>query len=165
MSGPSQAGALWKDRCLEACALLTRFVLGGMFLAMGLQKALHSVEFLKQVRAYHIIDSAWMLNTVAVTLPWLEAFCGLCLLVGIAIRGASLLMACLLAPFTLAVVWRAWGIYGTGGVPFCSIKFDCGCGAGEVYICEKVVENLAMLAGAWFLVARRNHRLALRPAL
>jgi uncharacterized membrane protein YphA (DoxX/SURF4 family) len=154
-----------KERALDGVAVGVRFALGALFVAMGLQKAMHPVEFLKQIRAYQLADISWALNFLAITLPWVEAFCGLLLVLGIAVRGTAVLMAGMLAPFTLAVLWRAWGIYGAGGVPFCSIKFDCGCGAGEVYICAKVVENAALLGGAIYLAARRHHRFGIWPAL
>ena len=44
------------------------------------------------------------------------------------------------------------------GTPFCAIRFDCGCGTGEVVICPKLVENtLLTLAGAILVGARSTY--------
>jgi hypothetical protein len=63
-------------------------------------------------------------------------------------------------PFTV-LVWRhALELHSLGSIPFCAIKFDCGCGAGEVLICYKLVENaglsaLCALLIVWFPSKRK----------
>src|SRR6185503_9999056 len=139
--------------------------LGGLFLYMGLSKALHPIEFLKLVRQYDLLHHHFLLNLVASTLPWFEIFCGLLLVLGVAVRGAAVMLVAMLVPFTVVVLLRALAIQKTGGLPFCAIKFDCGCGAGEVFICRKLVENALLTALAAALILGREHRLCLRPAL
>jgi uncharacterized membrane protein YphA (DoxX/SURF4 family) len=148
-------------RARDLAAVLARWLLGAIFIYMGLAKALHPVEFLKLVRQYDMLHHHLLLNLVASTLPWFEIFCGLLLLLGVAVRGAALMLVAMLVPFTVVVLLRALAVQKTGGLPFCAIKFDCGCGAGEVFICRKLVENvlLTVLAGA--LILWRNHRLCL----
>jgi hypothetical protein len=75
-------------------------------------------------------------------------FCGLLLIAGIAVRGAALVLLGMLAAFTACVAQRAIAIHAGGGIAFCAIRFDCGCGTGEVLVCRKLVENalLALLA-------------------
>jgi hypothetical protein len=59
----------------------------------------------------------------------------------------------MLAAFTCAVARRALGIHALQHIAFCAIKFDCGCGAGEEFICRKVVENLGlMILSAWIVL-------------
>ena len=60
---------------------------GGMFLYMGMSKAVDPVNFLKLLRQYDLTQSSLILNSLASALPWFEAFCGLLLLTGIAVRG------------------------------------------------------------------------------
>lgn len=146
-------------------SIAARWVLGALFLYMGLNKALHPVEFLKLLRQYDLFHHHFLLNLVASTLPWFETFCGLLLLLGVAVRGASAMLLAMLVPFTVVVLLRALAIREAGGLPFCAIKFDCGCGAGEVYICRKLAENtlLAVLSAA--LIFWRSHGLCLRHAL
>ena len=50
----------------------------------------------------------------------------------------------MLASLTSIVVLRALEIYRAGTLAFCSIRFDCGCGSGDILICAKLVENTAL---------------------
>ncbi len=139
----------------DGATLLIRWLLGGLFLYMGLQKALHPVEFLKLVRQYDLVPGAFWLNFVAASLPWFEIFCALLLITGVAVRGTALLLLGMLVPFTLLVLRQAWLIQGVQAIPFCAVKFDCGCGMGEVYICHKLAENILLtLLSAWLLAGR-----------
>ncbi len=134
-------------------ATAARILLGGIFLYLGVVKALDPVGFLKLVRQFDVVHSPPILNFTAAVLPWFEIFCGALLLLGVKTRAAALLQTILLAGFTGLVAWRALAIYRAGGTPFCAIRFDCGCGTGEVLICLKLVENTAMLLLAAFVVA------------
>lgn len=154
-----------RSRAADIAALLARWLLGGLFIYMGLSKALHPVDFLKLVRQYNLTDHYLLLNFVASALPWFEVFCGLLLALGVAVRGAALLLAAMLVPFTLLILQRALGIHEAQCIPFCAIKFDCGCGAGEVLICRKLAENTLLAAAAVWLVFWRRHVAALRARL
>jgi uncharacterized membrane protein YphA (DoxX/SURF4 family) len=144
--------ATTKNRALDVIAVLVRWGLGALFIYMGLKKALHSVEFLKLTRQYDLVHSSFFLNSIAATLPWFETFCGLLLVAGIAVRGVALTLVAELIPFT-ALVWkRALALQVLRGLPFCAIKFDCGCGAGEVYICHKLAENFFLIAASIWLL-------------
>ena len=154
-----------RPRAVDIAALLVRWLLGGLFIYMGLSKALHPVEFLKLVRQYNITDQSLLLNFIASTLPWFEVFCGLLLVLGIAVRGTALMLVAMLVPFTLLILQRALGIHEAQRIAFCAIKFDCGCGAGEVLICRKLVENTLLTTLSTWLVFWRQHIVALRPKL
>ena len=160
MNGTTPISSL--ARAAAVFAVLARWFLGGMFLYMGLNKTLHPVEFLKLVRQYDVLHHHLLLNFVASTLPWFEIFCGLLLLFGVAVRGAAVMLVAMLIPFTVVVLMRALEIHGAGGLPFCAIKFDCGCGAGEVFICRKLAENVLLTALSSALVFWRSRRLCLR---
>jgi len=147
---------------------LARLILGIVFVYLGCVKVADPVGFLKMLRQFRLIESSLLLNTIASALPWFEVICGLLLIAGIRIRGTALLVAGMLAGFTAAVALRAIEIYNAETIAFCAIRFDCGCGSGEVLICQKIIENslLAMLAVA--VSAATNHRFCLfarrRPA-
>src|SRR4030095_105466 len=83
----------------------------------------------------------------------------------VAVRGAAVMLVAMLVPFTVVVLRRALEIHGAGGLPFCAIKFDCGCGAGEVFICKKLTENALLTVLSTALIFWRSHRLCLRHAL
>lgn len=134
----------------EMAGMLARWFLGGVFVFLGLSKALHPVEFLKLIREYDAVHAPWLLNSIAAALPWFEVVCGALLLAGIAVRGSALIVTGFLAVFTWMVLRRALALHS--GIPFCAIKFDCGCGAGEVLICRKLAENAGLiLLSAWIL--------------
>ena len=147
---------------LDTGAVLARWVLGGLFVYMGLEKAMHPADFLTLVREYDMVSTPFLLNSIAATLPWFETFCGLLLLAGIAVRGTAVILVVMLIPFTLLVLKRALAIASAKSLAFCMVKFDCGCGAGEVFICNKLVENciLTLLAGC--LIAGWGRRFSLR---
>lgn len=129
-----------------------RWFLGGLFIYMGLSKALHPVEFLKLVHQYELVNTPSLLNFIAATLPWFEVLCGLLLLTGVAVRGSALVVLLMLVPFSIVVFRRALAIHTAKAIAFCAVKFDCGCGNGEVWICHKLAENSALiLLSAWLL--------------
>ncbi len=150
----------------EAAAVLARWWLGCVFIYMGLNKALpHPEYFLKLVRQYDMVTTPWLLNSIGAALPWFEVYCGLLLLFGVAVRGAALMLVAMLVPFTLIVLKRALAIAAVSGIPFCAVKFDCGCGAGEVFICHKLVENTVLLLLSAWLLTGRGRQLCLRFSL
>ena len=137
---------------MDTSAVLARWLLGGLFLYMGLSKALDPVDFLKLLRQYDLTQSSLLLNSMAAALPWFEVFCGLLLLAGIAVRGTALTLIVMLVPFTGVVFHRALLLQAAQNIPFCAVKFDCGCGTGEEFICRKLLENvLLILLTAWLL--------------
>jgi uncharacterized membrane protein YphA (DoxX/SURF4 family) len=149
----------------DALAVAARWILGAVYVYMGLSKALHPVDFLKILREYQMIDNHVLLNLIAASLPWFEVLCGSLLLAGVAVRGSSLLSLGMLIPFTLIVLNRALAIHHAKAIAFCAIRFDCGCGAGEVVICHKLLENGLLLLLSVLLVCVRNNRGCLRYEL
>ena len=145
--------------------VLTRWLLGGVFIYLGLGKALHPVEFLKLVREYDVLHHHLLLNVVASTVPWFEIFCGILLVLGVAVRGSAVTGVALLVIFTTVVLLRALAVHEAGGLPFCAIRFDCGCGTGEVLICRKLGENVLLTGLGAALIFWRSRRLCLRHTL
>jgi uncharacterized membrane protein YphA (DoxX/SURF4 family) len=151
-----------RERVLDVLCLLFRWGLGGLFIYMGLSKVLRPELFLKLVHEYDLVTTPWLLNSIAATLPWFEVFCGLLLVLGIAVRGSALMVALMLVPFTGIVLQRALAIAAQQGLPFCAVKFDCGCGSGEVYICGKLVENTLLLLLSLALLSGYGRKWSLR---
>jgi uncharacterized membrane protein YphA (DoxX/SURF4 family) len=161
----SESAKTESSQALDWGAMLARWLLGGLFVYMGMAKALQPEDFLKLVRQYEMVSTPILLNAIAALLPWFEVFCGLLLLAGVAVRGAALMLVMMLIPFTLLVLKRAWAIHVTQGAPFCAIKFDCGCGNGEVLICRKIPENCALLLLSIWLLLGYGRRLSVRFSL
>jgi len=154
-----------KSARFELVWSLGRCLLGAVFVYMGLSKALHPEEFLKLVRQYELTSNPLILNSIAAALPWFEAVCGMLLAAGIAVRGTALVVVLMLVPFTLVIIKRALTLAATQGLPFTSIKFDCGCGAGEVVIWHKLIENSLLVLLALWLVAGHGRNWSVRYGL
>jgi len=149
----------------DTFSILARWLLGAAFLYLGLNKAFNPIEFLKLTRQYDITQDALLLNSIAAALPWFEAFCGLLLLAGVAVRGTALTLAVMLVPFTLLVLHRALLLQAASHIPFCAVSFDCGCGAGVEFICRKLLENFVLFALSVWLLAGRGRRFCARYSL
>jgi uncharacterized membrane protein YphA (DoxX/SURF4 family) len=150
---------------MDLAAVLGRWFLGVLFVYMGLSKALEPVEFLKLVREYQLVQHSLLLNSIAATLPWFEILCGLLLILGVAVRGSVVMLLLMLIPFTLVVLQRALAMQAELSIPFCAVKFDCGCGAGEVLICRKLVENGALILLSLWLLTGQGHQWCARYSL
>jgi len=155
-----------QTRSLPAiAALIARWILALLFIYMGTKKELHPEEFLKLVRQYDMVSSPLLLNSIAAVLPWFEIFCGVLLLAGVAVRGTAVMLVVMLIPFTLLVLKRALAIASAQHLAFCLVKFDCGCGAGEVFICNKLLENAALTLLAVWLITGAGKKLSFRFSL
>lgn len=137
--------------------IVARWLLGAAFIYMGLNKALDPVNFLKLVHQYEMVQNYLLLNSIAAVLPWFEVFCGLLLLAGIAVRGTALVLLVMLGGFTWVVVHQATKIMALKAIPFCAVKFDCGCGNGEVFICQKIAENFVLILLSMWVLFRKKH--------
>lgn len=149
----------------EAVGVGARWLLGALFIYMGLSKAAHPESFLKLVNDYHLIRSPLLLNSIAAALPWFEVFCGVLLVAGVAVRGTALVLFLMLVFFTAAILRRALQISSAQALPFTAVKFDCGCGNGVVFAWRKLIENTLLILMAAWLTAMRSGRWCSRFAL
>jgi uncharacterized membrane protein YphA (DoxX/SURF4 family) len=137
---------------------LGRYLLGVFLIYMGAVKAIEPVGFLKLLHEYQFLASPWPLNAVAALLPWFEIACGVFLMLNAAVRGTALIVSLLFLVFSVAILHRALALQLELSLPFCAVNFDCGCGAGEVFVCTKLTENAAwFLLSTWLFFSR--HRL------
>ena len=68
----------------------------------------------------------------------------------------------MLLAFYPPLLIRAFDIYHQTGMPFCDVRFDCGCGTGEVFICSKLAENTVLVLLSLCAVFSRFPRFCLR---
>ena len=143
--------------------LLMRLILGGLFIYMALPKVGNPTDFLKLIRLYHMVPESppYLLNGIAIVLPWLEILCGAVLILGVFVRGAAASIAVMLAFFTPVILLRALSIHAADGTPFLQIAFDCGCGTGVVIIWKKLLANTGLLLLAVVILCSRSRRFAL----
>lgn len=145
--------------------LIARGVLGVLFIYMAISKVGDPIKFLKDIHEFELLPETppMFLNLAAISLPWIEILCGVLLLVGYWLRGASATLLAMLVAFTVAIFMRAMGIHGGGGISFCDIEFDCGCGSGPINTCLKLSENLSLIALAAIATFSNSRRFALQP--
>ncbi len=148
--------------------LLARLAVGGVFAYLAVMKLRDPVAFLKAVKMYGIVplEPPLWLNVTAVVTPWIELVCAAFLVVGLWRRGAALVLSGMLLFFTPMLLIHAAGLYaapkpGVVYASFCDVKFDCGCGTGEVYICTKVLENVLLLMGSVLILVSGSDRFGL----
>ncbi|MEK6798763.1 MAG: DoxX family protein [Planctomycetota bacterium] len=160
MSGPSELASPRRSGWL---LVLIRLILAWVFIYMGSNKLGDPIAFLKGIHLYDMLpeEPAVWLNSSAIVVPWLEVMSGAALLLGVAIRGAALVIAAMLAVFTPAVLLRALEIMRETGQSFFAVKFDCGCGTGEAIIWQKTIENAALFALALAALLLRSRRCCL----
>lgn len=128
---------------MRTLSLLVRFGLGGIFLiaAIGKLSAIHT--FSREIADYGILPEAWS-SIAAVTIAWTEMLVATLLYAGAAVRGAALVSGALLFTFLIAI----FSAMARG------LEINCGCFAGSEQTVgwPKVLEDLALLAGAIFLI-------------
>jgi putative oxidoreductase len=96
---------------------ILRFTLGLVFLYASIGKILDPSSFAESLMAYQIFDSPQTVKYLAVTLPWMEWFCGMFLLLGVFVRSVSILTTLLLASFIIAIV----------SALLRGLEINCGC--------------------------------------
>jgi len=150
--------------------LLARLFVGGMFAYLAIMKLMDPINFLKLTHQYGVLPASppALLNLTAVVMPWVELVCAAALLLGLTTRGAALVVVGLLLFFTPLLALHAWGLYTDPTrhfASYCAVKFDCGCGTGEVFICRKLAENIALLAAALIPLLSGSKRFCLDALL
>jgi putative oxidoreductase len=139
--------------------LLVRTTLGLTFLWASVDKILNPAEFAGIIMNYDILPPDTV-NLAAVVLPWFELICGLLLVLGRLVPGATLSIVILLFTFMLA----------TGFSLYRGLDINCGCFSVSPDAKENAVLNLArnsllLAAGAWLFAVEltRPIRDAKRP--
>jgi uncharacterized membrane protein YphA (DoxX/SURF4 family) len=112
---------LWPDKIKSVLSsrplqVLARLVLGGIFIYASLDKIAQPLEFAKIIKNYQILPD-FLITLPALILPWLELFAGICLVSGICVRSAAVLLSLLLLTFIIALGVNA----------FRGIDVSCGC--------------------------------------
>ncbi|MFH0959813.1 MAG: MauE/DoxX family redox-associated membrane protein [Pseudomonadota bacterium] len=96
--------------------LISRLVVGLVFIYASAHKILDPEEFAGSIRNYGLIPPAFS-NIVALTLPWLELVSGAFLILGIQTRASALLTSSMMLVFLGAIIYA----YSVG------LDIDCGC--------------------------------------
>ncbi len=118
--------------------LLVRIGLGCMFLYSSLPKIRQPYDFLSSVYKYELVGPKLGL-LIAMVLPWVELFVGVCLLGSIFVGGALLVSVALGAIFTFVV----------GSAMYRGLEISCGCfsAAGSIGYAALIRACAITLAG------------------
>ena len=76
---------MWKWADNRWVELVCRLLVGGVFVYASLDKILNPSEFAKVVYNYQILPLP-LSNLLAMSLPWLELFAGLAIVIGITVE-------------------------------------------------------------------------------
>ena len=121
-------------------------VVGGAFLVAGLLKLADPAKFAVDVSHYRLVPHA-LLNLVAILLPWIEVTSGVCVLAGLWLRAAALVITSLSAVFFAAILSAL--VRG--------LNIECGC-FGTVGGHHVGVVNLAIDTTLLFLAVLVGRR-------
>lgn len=83
-------------------ALVLRLYIAGMFIYAGMYKINYTAEFAETIATYRMVPY-WIVNFMAVTLPWIELICGIMLVCGIRVRSCIVVTGILLVMFTVGI--------------------------------------------------------------
>jgi len=117
-------------------AFALRLCVGGFFLYASMGKIPYPAQFAEATANYRLVPY-WLLNPVAVILPWVEFVCGLFLVIGFTSRASAVLIGLLLIMFnTMVLINMYWGA-----------PISCGCydTVGEPIGWKKIIENVVLL--------------------
>jgi putative oxidoreductase len=120
-------------------AFALRLCVGGFFLYASMSKIPYPAQFAEATANYRLVPF-WLLNPVAVILPWVEFVCGLFLIIGFTSRASVVLIGLLLVLFNIMVLINMyWGA-----------PIGCGCYdiVGEPIGWKKIIENMVLLTFA-----------------
>lgn len=79
-----------------------RLVIGVLFIYASFDKIAHVPDFARAVHNYRMLPF-YAENLMAMTLPWIELFAGLFLILGYKVRGSALVLSALLVVFVVAI--------------------------------------------------------------
>lgn len=130
---------------LESLYIFLRMLLGVIFIWAASDKIMDPRGFAVIIGNYMILPD-YLINIVAVILPWLEGLCGLLLITGYLVRGSTIIINLLLIVFIIALSLNI----------FRGIDINCGCFSLEAKYSTtmyySLLWNLPILAaGLWVL--------------
>jgi|YNPMSStandDraft_2_1061718.scaffolds.fasta_scaffold13887_2 uncharacterized membrane protein YphA (DoxX/SURF4 family) len=121
----------------EYVLLAARLIVGTLFIIVGIAKIADPQLFAKEIANYRLIPE-FMVNSIAITLPWIELVSGLLLILGIRLRANAAIITILLLMFNIMVA-IAWAR---------GLDINCGCYshiAQETVGLKKILENIGFM--------------------
>ena len=130
----------WKGHM--ALALIARWYLAYVFIAACLHKIQEPAMFALDVATYQILP-LYLINLMAITLPWIELGVGIMFIIGFRVRAAALMIAGMMVMFMIALYMALEA----------GLDMSCGCFASSATE-EDVISYATMLRDSvWLLLA------------
>lgn len=124
--------------------IVVRLILGFLFLYAALDKITNQQKFAEIIYNYQLLPIE-LLNLCAVIVPWMEAFIGLALLLGIWVETAAVLLSGITVIFIILII----------SAILRGLDIECGCfsldAEGSLVSWKRVVEDILILAGGIYL--------------
>jgi uncharacterized membrane protein YphA (DoxX/SURF4 family) len=115
-----------------ALQFLARLILGGLFIYASIDKIAQPLQFSRIIESYKILPLS-LVTLPALILPWVELFAGICLVSGLFVRSAAMLLSALLVFFIVVLGFNAWR----------GIKISCGCFSTNITDSENIYVLIA----------------------
>ena len=137
--------------------LISRFILGVVFIYASIDKIINPGDFAKIVGNYHVLPFG-LENFVAITLPWIELIAGLCLIIGVMVDGANILVILMNIVFIFAITQAlARGI-----------SVECGCfsvtsESGSAIGIKTILRDIGYLFLAYIVYNRKDSKMEFFP--
>jgi uncharacterized membrane protein YphA (DoxX/SURF4 family) len=123
--------------------LVIRLIMGSLFIWAGLGKIVAPLDFAASIYNYKLFPEV-LIGLTAAIIPWLETLAGVSLILGVRVKGGSLVISVLLLLF-ISLIAISW-VRG--------LDVECGCFSGveRTVGLLAIAEDLVMLAGALFVL-------------
>ncbi|GAB6094629.1 DoxX family membrane protein [Desulfatiferula olefinivorans] len=135
---------------------LARWILGGVFVYASIHKITDPGSFARIIYGYQLVPGV-LINALAIVMPYVEFYGGVCLVLGVFPRAAAVLIEGLLAVFIAAIAVNL--VRGH--------EFDCGCfsvntGSNTLSNIELLARDLLLFLVGLIPVVFRGRPLTLR---
>ena len=137
--------------------LISRLILGSVFIYASIDKIINPGDFAKIVGNYHVLPFG-IENLLAIILPWVEFIAGVCLIVGVMVDGATILVILMNIVFIFAITQAlARGI-----------SVECGCfsvasDTGSAIGVKTILRDIGYLFLAYIVYYRKDHKVEYFP--
>jgi putative oxidoreductase len=123
--------------------MVARVYLGGVFVLASLHKIAHPADFALDVATYDILP-LFLVNFMAITLPWLELVSGILMITGYKSRASAWLITGMMVMFLVALA-----IALSNG-----LDMSCGCFASSSVDKSDAISKLTVLRDlSWLLLS------------
>jgi len=134
-----------KAKIFATIAIVTRLLLGFLFLYSALDKILYPARFAEVIYNYRLLPVE-LLNIHAIIVPWIEITIGVTLLLGVWVTSSALLLSGL----TVVFIGLLLSAIGRG------LNIECGCfsldSEGSLVSWKRIFEDVLILIGGIYLI-------------